>query len=170
MAGLEEKGISTEQIAHQRQRARHHAVPPRPRRRFRGASGLPTRSVRRKPWYRPVLPGQVRALSASASRTCSTRRSCARSSRRRSRSKTTSCQSIYDMPTYTVDQHLPRNTSSYAEKIRAHVVDCTPGCSTTRCAPARTMLVRGRPGDAARHRSRHLSRLSRRPTARRAVP
>ena len=105
------------------------------------ASARPTRTRRRG--------------SGSASRTCSTRRSCARRSRSRS-PRRTSGSSASTAPSRSSSRSSRRATR--ATRSGCGRTSPTRRCSSTaRCATGKRVLFEGAQGDAARPRPRHVS-------------
>ena len=137
--------------AHQREGAPHPAVSPRARRAVARRGAASARSAR--PRAASVRPTRTRsAAAASASATCSTTAGAGRRSARERQRAQPDHQGL--------DARLEAGLRPAARARRA---DAAAGPATSRCASHQAMAagqaraVRGRAGDAARHRPRHLS-------------
>ncbi len=155
MDTLEADGLSTHRLLISVQRAPHHAVPPRPRRRERDAGSAATRSARRAAASAPRTWTRPRAW-ASACRTSPTSTSCARSSRPRCSRRTTSSRRSTACPR-TRSTRSSTEYMGYAERIKPHIADTvarhqpraarpTSGCSSkarrARCSTSTTARTR----------------------------
>ena len=148
--------------AGQRRRAPHPAVQPHARPGRRALPRQPPRSAR--PGAASARPTPTRWTgSASACRTCSTRGSCARRSRARSRMKNQVLVKVYNRKAIDADA-VVEELLAYAERLAPMVAD-TSLLLNRALDDGRDGAARGRPGDAARRRPRHLPVRHRRSSA-----
>ena len=152
--GLRAKGDRPLRPADQRQRAPDHAVPhaARPRGRDEARQAADRHDAAR---HRPrATPTRPRAW-ASASRTCSTRRSSRRRSWPRWSPSASRCGPYAKSPELDL-QSMTEDYLTYGHRIEQYIAD-TARLTWERARRRRRRHLRGRAGHAARHRPRHVS-------------
>ena len=150
---LAARGVDVSRAGGERQRARDRVVP---RDHRQGDRALPRQEQARhdRPRHRAGVRRQDQPRSASGSPTSSTRRSCARRSRRRLDVKNQLLAKVYNRR--AIDDRRGRRGAAGVRRAvaadgRRHVAAAQP-----RARRRRDRAVRGRPGDDARRRPRHL--------------
>ena len=152
--GLEERGVDTSRPADLRRRAPDHAAPPGA---GPGRRALPRQAAGSAPPAAASAPPTATRSPASASGwpTCSTCRSCGRSSRARCGRRTRSW-SRSTTARRSTSTRSSRSTPAYAERLKHRIAD-TRLLLGQRARRRRVGAARGLAGHPARRRPRHVS-------------